>query len=343
VGGYPSTAQVSIVGVDAWREACAQAYVPLRIDAIGEDFRGALRQRVVGGLDISQIASTPLTLTRTARSVATDPRETVMFCTFLAGAGVTLQDGRIAALSSGGGFLMDDDRPYSMRYERNDLLVLRLPRARLDLRERDLRQLTSAPMSNEFGGLHVLRRYLAGLVAMDAAIRDAEVEEHQELALELLHVAVHPMVYSERSRALMSGQAILVTARWFLEHHHADPRLTIDDVARHFMISRRYLEMLFTRSGDGPATYLRRVRLHRAAALLLARPREPVSRIAAEVGFTNINTFARAFARDFGTPPHRWRRDQADRPQTPPRGSGQAGELLTNLERYDRSAPGSTR
>lgn len=312
--GSAPAEQVVIDGIEAWVEACAQAYVPLRIDATGADFRGALRQRSVGALSVLQVASSPVALTRTARSTVTHPHETVLVCTFLAGTGVTVQDGRIATFAHGGGFLLDDDEPYSMRYERNDLLTLRLPRDRLALRERDLRELTSTLIPRELSGLSVLGRHLADLLALDAGLTESETEEHQELAVELVHAAIHPMVYSERSRALLSGNAILVSARWFLEQHHADVGLTIDDVARHFMISRRYLETIFKRSGDAPAGYLRRVRLHRAAELLTARPRSPVAQIAAEVGFDNINTFTRAFTREFGTTPRGWRRDWGDTP-----------------------------
>ncbi|MBM7518702.1 helix-turn-helix domain-containing protein [Nocardioides nitrophenolicus] len=333
----PPATRIDIEGLDAWTDACAQAYVPLRIDAIGEDFRGAIRERALGSLGITQVASTPVTVTRTARSIASDPRDTFMLGIFLRGAGTIVQDGRVATYTGAGGFLIDGDRPYSMRYEHhNDLLVLRLPRPRIGLRDRDLRELTSVHIPRDSSGLNVLRRYLAGLVAMRTPLTD--VEEHQEVAVELTQALLHPMVYTERSRALLSGAAILASARWFIEQNHTDPRLTVDDVARHFMISRRYLEMLFTKTdGGGPATYLRRVRLSRAATLLASQPHLKIRQVSAQVGFSDINTFTRAFNRTYEATPSRWRRVQLVQPQ--PRLPHRPPDLLTDLDHHDWTSP----
>lgn len=331
--------RLDVAGRDAWSELVAGAYVPLRVDSDEPGFHGALRERPLGDLAISQVASTRVTVSRTARSVLTDPREVVLLCLFLRGSGTTVQHGRIAQFAGGGGFLLDGDQPYSLRFaDGNEVLALRLPRQYLEISDRTLGRLTSREIPKDAPGLNVLRRYLSGLVAMRGPLPDDRLEVQQEVALELLHAALHPMVYSERSRALMSGPAILAGARWFIEVHHADPRLTVEDVAREFMVSRRHLETQFARLGSGPAAYLRRVRLRHAARLLATGRRGQVGAIALASGFSDVNTFLRAFRRQYGATPDEWRRDEQRRPGTGGAGRGPAG-LLTDLSGFDWTGP----
>lgn len=336
----PEDTRLEITGRDAWSELVANAYVPLRVDSDEPGFRGALREHLVGDLAISQVASTRVTVSRTARSVLTDPREVVLLCLFLRGSGMTVQDGRIAQFTGGGGFLLDGDQPYSLRFsDGNEVLALRLPRQYLEISNHTLGRITSREIPKGAAGLNVLRRYLSGLVAMRDPLPEARVELNHELTLELLHAALHPMVYSERSRALMSGAAILASARWFIEVHHADPHLTVEDVAREFMVSRRHLETQFARLGPGPAAYLRRVRLRHATRLLATGRRGQVAAIAAASGFNDVNTFVRAFRREYGATPDEWRRAEQARPWPGPPGRRTTG-LLSDLSGFDWTAPG---
>lgn len=338
---------LEVSGIEPWAEACSRAYVPLEVDlrsAMGpraDDgaVRGAVRERALGTVGITQIGSTPATVTRTERSVRTDPRDVYLFAVFLGGGGTTVQAGRIARYTRRSGFVMDGDRPYSMRFEEgNDLLALRVPRERLTARDATLRAITSTVVPGSADALNVLRRYLAGLVAMRRSISAPEVVRHQEIAIELVNALIHEMVYPERSIPTLSGGALVASVRWFIDQNYADPGLSVDDIARRFMISRRYLEKLFAAIDDGaPGAYLRRQRLRRAAVLLTDRPERKVETIAREVGFIDVNTFARAFRREYGATPRAWRQSRA--------GSGAvllapraARPLLTSLDEFDWSA-----
>lgn len=343
LGDAAPARHLEVIGIDAWSEACSRAYVPLAVDAStalvrrgADGVRGAVRERVVGTVGITQIGSTPATVTRTERSVRTDPRDVFMVAVFLGGGGTTVQAGRIARYTRRSGFVMDGDRPYSMRFdEGNDLLALRLPRARLTARDATLRAITSSAVPGTSDTLNVLRRYLAGLVAMRSPIAEAEIAAHQEVAVELANGLVHELVYPERSLPALSGGALVASVRWFIDQNYADPGLSVDDIARRFMISRRYLEKLFAAIDDGaPAAYLRRQRLRRAAVLLTSDPQRKVEVIAREVGFIDVNTFARAFRREFGANPRAWRRSWTG-PHVVPRTTSSSPPLLANLDEFD--------
>ena len=89
---------------------------------------------------------------------------------------------------------------------------------------------------------------------------------------------------------------------------------TIADLAEEVGISRSALVERFTRYlSDPPMTYLTRWRLQ-LAARSLERTSRGVSEIAADVGYESEAAFNRAFKREFGQPPGRYRMDRKSLP-----------------------------
>jgi transcriptional regulator GlxA family with amidase domain len=88
----------------------------------------------------------------------------------------------------------------------------------------------------------------------------------------------------------------------------ADP-WTIANLASEVGISRSALVERFTRYlSEPPMTYLTRWRLQLAARSLETTPRG-VAEIAGDVGYESEAAFNRAFKREFGQPPGKYRRD----------------------------------
>jgi AraC-like DNA-binding protein len=89
---------------------------------------------------------------------------------------------------------------------------------------------------------------------------------------------------------------------------------TIADLADHVGISRSALVERFTRYlSEPPMTYLTRWRLQ-LAARSLERTSRGVADIAADVGYESEAAFNRAFKREFGQPPGRYRSDHKSLP-----------------------------
>ena len=90
---------------------------------------------------------------------------------------------------------------------------------------------------------------------------------------------------------------------------HRDPShaWSLEELARTAGISRSVLADRFqNRLGEGPIAYLTRWRL-RLAAQMLATTSHGVARIAADVGYRSDAALNRAFKREFGLPPARFR------------------------------------
>ena len=83
--------------------------------------------------------------------------------------------------------------------------------------------------------------------------------------------------------------------------------LRIDEVAERVSVSPRQLQRVFSEvCGLGFRSYLRRVRMRRAAELLV-HTRLPVSEIGLRVGYRDPSQFAKAFKDTYGTSPSQTR------------------------------------
>lgn len=115
----------------------------------------------------------------------------------------------------------------------------------------------------------------------------------------------------EEQTGWLSGARDPVVGRSLsLMHRQAQHPWTLADLAREVGISRSALVERFTRYlSEPPMTYLTRWRLQLAARSLVRTPKG-VAEIAAEVGYESEAAFNRAFKREFGLPPARYRRDR---------------------------------
>ncbi len=96
-----------------------------------------------------------------------------------------------------------------------------------------------------------------------------------------------------------------------LHRRHAHP-WTVAELAREIGLSRTVLSERFRHFlGEPPMTYLTRWRLRLGARELTATSHS-VAQIAAGVGYESEAAFSRAFKREYGMPPARFRKDKAD-------------------------------
>ncbi|UUW90701.1 AraC family transcriptional regulator [Nocardioides sp. WV_118_6] len=326
---------LAVTGLDEWSQLCSTAYVPLKVSAT-RDFRGALRERERGPLSLSQVSATPSTVQRTSRLVTTDPREALLFAVFVRGRGVISQHGHEDPVRSGSGYVLQSDQPYGLRlHSDNEILILRTPAELTGLAPAVLPTIAGRVLPPGTAELEVLTREVA------TALLGEQPAPGPELLLDLLRAVTHRTLYGDRSRPYLSGPALWASARWYLERHHSNPRLNLDDVAARFMVSRRHLEQQFVRHGAGPAAYLRNVRRERAAHLLLADRSTTVARVARSAGFADVDTFIRAFRRHHGQTPAEWRRHQPMTPSGNARATRQPSRtpaMLSDLRRWTRPA-----
>lgn len=93
----------------------------------------------------------------------------------------------------------------------------------------------------------------------------------------------------------------------YIEANYADPELCASSLASDFHVSEKYLFSLFKKkTGHSPTTYLHHVRMLKAAELLRTT-NDTVQAISVQVGFVNFGTFYKAFKREYGVAPGKYR------------------------------------
>ena len=91
---------------------------------------------------------------------------------------------------------------------------------------------------------------------------------------------------------------------------HLGSRLALEDLAAKACFSRFHFHRIFSALvGETLADYIRRARLERAAMRLTQHPKDTVTDIALDCGFSSPSVFARMFRDWFGVSASDWRRD----------------------------------
>ncbi|MCA9235767.1 MAG: DNA-binding transcriptional regulator [Planctomycetales bacterium] len=117
------------------------------------------------------------------------------------------------------------------------------------------------------------------------------------------------VVERESTQTFAVADPRLREAMQYLHDHLHEPLFTIDDVARHATVSRRWLEYAFREAlEETPYQYLRRQRLARARRLLIDEPEEKIYRIAQQSGFSSAKQLAISFQQELGLSPREYRR-----------------------------------
>ena len=95
-------------------------------------------------------------------------------------------------------------------------------------------------------------------------------------------------------------------------HREPQRRWTVEDLAREVGMSRPVLARRFRQKvGVPPLAYLTQVRMDLAARLLLASDAS-LTEVAGRVGYESEFAFNRAFKKEYGSPPGRYRRQAAN-------------------------------
>jgi transcriptional regulator GlxA family with amidase domain len=85
-------------------------------------------------------------------------------------------------------------------------------------------------------------------------------------------------------------------------------RITLDDLAACCHVSRRHFFRLFEQAvGVAPMEYLKKVRLQKAAEMLVTT-KYNVTEVAFACGFNDSNYFSSLYHKEFGVPPSRFKR-----------------------------------
>lgn len=122
----------------------------------------------------------------------------------------------------------------------------------------------------------------------------------------LLETMVDVIKNTDQQREWLGVPQFVQQVRSYLSEHYAE-RITLDDLAARFAVSKFHLQKQFKHYvGYSPSEYLLQVRLTRAKELLRTSD-QPVAQIAADVGIQNTSYFINLFHKAEGITPAQYR------------------------------------
>lgn len=114
------------------------------------------------------------------------------------------------------------------------------------------------------------------------------------LCAELLSAAQKPVSEEQDDKSVEK-------IKRYIRDHYAEPQLSVSSIAEAFGLSPNSLSQLFSRKSDhGVLDYIHKIRMKKAAELLLSHRELTIQSIAEQVGYTSILTFNRKFKSYYG-------------------------------------------
>lgn len=286
---------VAVSSVAEWTRACSGAFVPLRVHTAAPAFRASLSQVRLGpAVRVTRVISEASTVFRDQDLIRSQPRDDVLISLHRRGRGSIRQHERTAELGCGSAVMYDAASPYALSFPgAMSEVVLQLPRRTLTRTGHTFAGLTAVELPDS-----AQLRSLTMLAASIEQPGDDEAEEIGEALVGLLRAVVR----GRDTRTPATDPRLLAEGiRLWIDENSADPDLTPERVAAHFHIAVRTLQKLFATEGESPAAFIRSCRLRRSRSLLAGGA--SVSEAARRSGFLDIDSFTRAFKREFTQTP----------------------------------------
>ncbi len=297
---------VEALSADEWELVTSDAFVPLTCTAFERDFRGRIEHEALDDtISVNHVTTDGLAVHRTERQAQHANSDDIHITLQLASHGVVRQDGRETRVAAGSVSTYATDRAYRLDYtapgQRQTLVQvskrsLGIPVEMVDRACERLLVPDGAASGVFFDFVEETR---------GAAEGDPDVAE---TARDLAATMIRSSFTSGRALPTTHG-GMLATVRAFMRGNLHEASLDVAGIADAHFVSRRYLYELFAPLDETPGEHLRRLRLHRAADLLVdpAAARLTVADVAARSGFSDATTFTRAFSREFGMLPREFR------------------------------------
>ncbi|CAB4917587.1 MAG: helix-turn-helix domain-containing protein [Actinobacteria bacterium] len=288
---------------EQWRALISDTFVPLAaIPTTDRPFRGELRVVTHPSVQLTEVRAQGQHVSRTRQLIAGSSEDYLLASIQIGGRGRVEQDGRAAHLTPGAMTFYDSTRPYVLHFDDAfEQLVVQLPRRPL---------LAAAGVPDDGVHLTAVALEAGGPGSVLAGFFSSLALAHDRDPAGAAQLSAHAPGLLASALRLASGQvarpddAGLGRARVLdhLRRHAADPTLDADTVAAACHLSRRAMFRLFE-GHESWASALRRIRVERAAELLLTRPGRPVAAVGTACGFGGEAQFHRAFRQVMGGTP----------------------------------------
>lgn len=294
-----------------WSEAVCEAFTQLEAEAHDPGrFSASLLRVDMGELTLARAISQPAIVRHTQARVRCSRERVYMLHLQAHGHSVNVQDGREAVLRAGDFTLCDSARPYALRFDApNDMLVLRIPATWLDARMMRPADFTALRVPGDHGVGLLASQFLCSWWSICVAGVDAGASRRViPNALDLLATALCVMRPASVDGA-SAANAKRLRILHYIDHHLADPDLDAHSIAEAVGVTARYVHRLLEASGETLGERILRLRLECCAERLrdASLSKWSITQIAFDLTFSDASYFTRCFKRHFGMTPGDYR------------------------------------
>lgn len=292
---------------EPWRENLGTSFqdlVPETLDQRPAP-RGCVQGMRLGPVGVFTVSGTPQVVRRTTSAVRKSPGDLIKVCVQLAGRATVHQGGHEVVLDPGELAVYDTGRPYAIRLEGTwTCAVMALPRAAIDLRDRDLDHWLYRPYPAGRGPGGVLSHFVVSTATQARLPGSAAAAKLGQAGSTLLAGTL--LDDGDLAGADADAAADLrAHVVGYVRAHLDDPRLSRSSIAAAHRMSPRTLDRLFTGEPWSVSGLVRHERLE-AVRRDLADPllsTRSVAALAARWCFFDAAHFSRLFRQHYGYPP----------------------------------------
>ncbi|MEU4646115.1 helix-turn-helix domain-containing protein [Nocardia fluminea] len=291
-----------------WESLLSESYVPLMVEpGDGGTFHGRIERSSQPGFELSTVRAGGQRIRRTRRGIAKTEGEFLLVSILTEGSGLLHQDDRVALVRPGDMVFYDTSRPYhwDLRGQWSQVVVqtpLEVLRQQLGPGGSPLPTAVTVTADSAGGVVAGFFRDLARIQQSAPGHAAVLADNGVKLLASAVRLASGEIPSGEPAQALSREQVLS-----FMRTRCADPSLTIDDIARACLVSRRTLYRLFGDVEDGLSAVLRRMRVECARTLLTRDPSRATATVALASGFASERHFFRAFRLETGMTPGEFR------------------------------------
>ncbi len=279
------------------------------------DFHGSVETMPIGVGRLNRVVATSHLVRRTKVEIAKSNEEYFYLNYKTRGECQIHQSGQISTLRPGDVGIFDSSLPFDLEH-RNcpDLAVSSFMLPRQIIKDRLQGDLPRSPMIlSRHPKLGALIRETASTMSREAdRISIAEGERMYNMLLDLVVMALSSNEDAENGPQASRVNALLLSAKNYVDQNHFRADLNPDMVASALGISTRYLHKVFAGNEASFAEYLLNRRLEASASMLSspAFSHLTISEVSRRSAFSDPAYFHRVFKKRFGCTPGDWRSNQ---------------------------------
>ncbi len=299
-------------GLDDWRHFISKNLIGVECEPLSHDnFHGAVRQAKVGSFGITQIACSAHRVHRSERQLDDSAKDYLVVLLQKKGDVYIEHKGVDNDLGPSGIFIFDPSYTHEMKFHSDiDQTLLRFPKDAFSLRGIEPYTLAGAKVNCKSGLGRCFMEFISSVTNELEQCAEYDCQRLLETAVDLFKLTLQEHHSLSLGRLSSTQRHLVSRIRAYIEYNLTAPELNAERISEHFGISRRYIDQLFSLTGETLSGWIKARRLELCCRLFRGRDTRTVSisEVAYFAGFGDISYFNRSFKQRYHITPRQYKK-----------------------------------